>query len=88
MKAKFSQTQVNEFDLDENGNKAERKDGDGSEPSENSIFSIQPDGSSKDEIIAETEARMLIPQLVSLNNNLSTVESYLFSYMVSAGLIR
>ena len=89
---KFSQTQVNEFDLDENGNKSGRKksDGDGSEPSEEAlIFSNNnPDGSSKDEIIAETEARMLIPQLVSLNNNLSTVESYLFSYMVSAGLIR
>ena len=88
----FSQTVVTEFDLDENLNKSGRKkaDGDGSAPPQEAFDFAEnnPDGSDKNNIIAETEARMLIPQLVSVNNNLSTVESYLFSYMVSGGLLK
>ena len=88
----YRMKQIDSFHRDSKGNKKQKSksDGNNSEPDYELLdnASNNPDGTSKDSIIAETEARMLVPKLVSVNGNLSSLEAYLFSYLVTSGLMR
>lgn len=85
-------TQIDSFYRDSKGNKTQKSksDGNGSEPDYGLLenASNNPDGTPKNSIIAETEARMLVPKIVSVNGNLSSLEAYLFSYLVTTGVMR